>query len=170
MTRSEQSPPAKGRRNVAKPGRSDYVIHHQVIETFLLDYLKKNSRLPTQQQIAQAVKMSRDTVQRHLAKLTIQTLMPQYKNLSPRMMIGLFGKAASGNPLAAKLWLQVVEGFAEKSERAISTKDDDDVFKSEDIPDALAHGIDALLAEHNRIPLNNRSTYDDRDPDGPDRH
>src|SRR3990167_6033050 len=128
-----QELPKKQRvKNHTKTVRIDYAANHQKIESFILGYVKENARLPTRNQIVEAVGFSPSTVQSHMKTLNIKSFMHQYRNLSPRVMMGLFSRAANGNPNAAKLWLQVVDGFAEKHEVKTS---EDDGLGMEDVPD-----------------------------------
>lgn len=101
----------------------DWCYNHQVIENFVVAHLRKSKTWPTREQIKAGTELSDKTVRDHMGELKIKSLMPQYKTLTPKVMIGLFAAASRGNPNAIKLWMQIVEDFSEKTRTEDETAD-----------------------------------------------
>lgn len=137
---------------VTKSYRFDYQSVHQEIENAILQHLKQRKVLPTQGQLAETLGLSRKTICLHLKEINLQNFMPNYKSLSPRVMLGLLSKALTGNPLAVKLWMQIVEGFSEKTTSVLTDPDGRGIF--ENYKDLTDDELEAEIEKRN-TPVSN---------------
>ena len=99
--------------------RFDYKVNHQLIENEMFKHICETMVMPTMMQLSERTGLNYKTIQRHSKDIRIRNFMTEYKCLTPRVMRGLLIKASSGkngSTEAAKLWLQVVENFAERIE------------------------------------------------------
>jgi len=78
--------------------------------------MKIHHDMPTQKQIAEATGLHKTTVFKHCQEISLQRSAGIFRPLSRRVLLGLFGSASKGDPKAAKLWFQIVDGYVEKRE------------------------------------------------------
>lgn len=107
-----------------KSDRFDYTINHQIIEDAVFKHLTTNMRWPTYKQIEEATGFCHATIKRHRNDINLENFVSDYKTLTPTVMRGLGLKACKGDANAAKLWLQVVEGFRDKIDLEHKAKSD----------------------------------------------
>lgn len=133
MEKEKKKPQVRDRRkkidykpkNPLKSNRFDYLKTHQDIENFIMKHLKDNKVLPTKAQISQALGINRKTVWSHMDDLRFQNMMPDYKALTPKVMLGLLSGCIRGSAMSVKLWMQIVEGYSDKVENEEVSADDE---------------------------------------------
>lgn len=104
--------------------RFDYTVNHQIIEDAVFDHLVHNLRWPTYNQLVEKTGFCHMTIKRHRKDINLQNFVSDYKTITPTVMRALGLKACKGDARAAKLWLQVVEGFRDKIDLEHTTKAD----------------------------------------------
>lgn len=131
------------KKKVKKKRNFTYTINHQRIEAAFLEHIKNHRQPPTQKQISESTGLSLRIVHKHFQELTLENFMSDYKRWTPMVMTGIFARARSGNGACAKLWLQVVDGFAEKKEH--TGKDGQPLFPQNPYSSMTEDEIDAEL-------------------------
>ena len=129
-----------------KTGRFDYCENHQAIMREMIKFTASNGFPPTQKQLAAATQLSEVTIWKHCKEITLSNVVPDYRPFTPRILAGLAAKAAKGDAQAAKLWLQVIEGWIEKKANEHTGADGKPLF---DKLDSLAD--DELDKEYKKL-------------------
>jgi len=96
--------------------RKDYILIDEQIKKAYKDIIKAEKRIPTQQEVADRCKISRDTVIKHFKRINIQDLIQPFKMFGNEVLIGLFKKAAAGDVQAIKLYFMLIYDWSEKQE------------------------------------------------------
>ena len=95
-----------------------------MIEGFIINFIHEFNRFPLNKEIADGLKISVSTVNRHKEEIEIGNYIPELKKLTPGIIRGLGDKASKGNASEVKLWLQYVEGWGEEKEKKMPLKID----------------------------------------------
>ena len=99
-----------------KDKREDYQIIDSNIKRAYFDYIKKNQKLPTQQQVAKILGITFKTVNKHLRNYSLDEITPQFKQFAPEVIFGLMNRAMKGESKAAKLFFHLVYDWSEKQD------------------------------------------------------
>lgn len=84
------------------------------IVRYATDIIAKDGKMPSAREIHEATGIHIKTVYSHLP-LKLNEITPSLSSHTADVLAGLANQAKKGNVSAAKLWLQVVEGWNEKS-------------------------------------------------------
>jgi hypothetical protein len=95
--------------------RQDWERNHVAITDAYFRLFVELKRPPNQTEIAEACKLSRISIGKHLKELKIEDVTPEIKLRTTRVLLGLTKKAETGDPPAVKLWMQLVHGWVETS-------------------------------------------------------
>jgi|SRR5690606_11326964 len=96
------------------------------IRDAVLLLLKEKKRKPTKREICEHTGLSYPTVRKHLRELDKRGFGSKHhkkdnllRTLTDDVKLSIYNSAMKGNPAAMKLWLQVMEGFTEKTESKV---------------------------------------------------
>lgn len=78
-------------------------------------YRLENPAFPTVGDLAKKVDMPIQKVKKLLKAINTDNFRDSLKLLTPNVLVGIYHSSQSGNAQAAKLWLQYVENWEEKS-------------------------------------------------------
>jgi hypothetical protein len=95
--------------------RRDWERNHAAITEAYITLIQELKYSPTQTQIAERCKLSRESVNAHLKELKIEDVTPDIKLHTQRVLLGLTKKAETGDAPAVKLWMQLVHGWKEET-------------------------------------------------------
>jgi predicted ArsR family transcriptional regulator len=98
--------------------RKDYEVNQTRVSEAFYSLLVQNGSVPTQQEIADHLSLSRITVQRHLQTLSLAELVIPLRVAAPRAMAKVIGMALAGSPAALKLYFSLLEKAEEQSKNA----------------------------------------------------
>jgi hypothetical protein len=96
-------------------------LNHFKIRKAIIDLLAadKSHDMPTLDAIAKAAGIGVKRLTEHLKEITPEDQVGAVRAWTPRVNAALALKAASGNPLAIKLYHQIIEGWTEKQRHEI---------------------------------------------------
>ena len=91
--------------------RADYrELHHKIEET-VFQFFVENKRLPSDQEIAEIIGVSRRTVNRHRKSINLTAYLPRLSMLTPKLLQRYAAKMLM-EPTAKdiQIWMKLVEG------------------------------------------------------------
>lgn len=94
---------------------STWDVNHVLIQDAFVLLFSKLSRQPTQKQISKESGLSQTTVQKHFKELKLESITPFLKIRGDKILNKMAAEGEDGNVAAAKLFLQVVFGWSEKT-------------------------------------------------------
>lgn len=98
------------------PDRKDAEFNAAAIRTAFLKIVNDKGRKPTFEELAAATGLHKATVSRHVQRLKFVPESSVYRVLSDDVILAIYQGAVKGSSRDKKLWLQLFEGFAEKTE------------------------------------------------------
>lgn len=98
--------------------RSDWERNHQKIQDAYLAIFAETKRIPTFEETAKRCNLSRQTVWRHSCNLKLEDVIPSVKIRTGRVLHGIASAAEKGDASCAKLFMQLVYGWKEKTEHS----------------------------------------------------
>lgn len=89
-------------------------INHQIIVGFIHNFIRENNRMPTKTEISSEVKLSRQTITKHIKEFEksefAEEQMRKFKLLKPQIMTSLYRIGVDyGNVKALKVLLDVID-------------------------------------------------------------
>ena len=93
-----------------------YIGNDLKIKEAIVAFLKVENRMPTQEEVAKKIGVTRITVNKHLQNIKLSDLVEPFKIFGDDVLVGLRDKAAMGDERAAKLFFKLVFDWAEKHE------------------------------------------------------
>lgn len=103
-------------KNKRRYRRIDYSANHQLIIKAIETYVRAHAVFPTDAQLSEITGLSLKAVRTHKHDLHFENRKADYQGLTTQVMDALYKKCLTGNPLAIKLWMQIVENFVEPKE------------------------------------------------------
>ena len=97
----------------------DYIATDERIKEAYKDYISTHNKMPTQQEIADMIGISRKTVNVHLNNIDLHDIIQPFKIFSENVLMGLRNKAVKGDAQAAKLFFMLVHDWSEKHEHKV---------------------------------------------------
>lgn len=94
--------------------RLDYEINHAAIGDAFQSLVRQLKRKPTTAELATATGLTEETVRQHLKKLKFRPSKSSIRVLTDSVLLGLANRAMKGDPAAAKLYMQLLEGWSER--------------------------------------------------------
>ena len=95
--------------------RKDWEESNEEIRAAFLSLIEKGKgKKPTLDQIAEETGRSAKTVSEHMQTLRYTATTPKYRILTENVLFSIYQTSITGNTAAAKLWMQIVEGWTEK--------------------------------------------------------
>lgn len=99
----------------AEEKRRDYEFNHRKIRIAYVDLIKNHGRCPTIGEVAQYSSLSFSTCQRHLENISFETEQHPLRVLTEDVLLAIYQSALEGGAAAQKLWMQLMEGWSEKT-------------------------------------------------------
>ena len=97
--------------------RTDFEYNHYLISESFHKLLVANKRVPTLKAIAKDSGLHLNTVHTHLKQLSFEEVKPKFKLMTERILTTLGVNAMNkGKAPEVKLFMQLVEGFMDKTE------------------------------------------------------
>lgn len=87
-----------------------------LIQEIYIELVKELKRCPTILEVSEGVNLSVNTINKHIKKLKFEPLKSPLRSLTPDVLMSIVKSARRGSSASQKLWLQVMEGWAEKTE------------------------------------------------------
>jgi hypothetical protein len=91
-----------------------WLANQYKIRNVIADFISKNGRLPTHDEISNRTNLSRQTIHKHLKTFDqseqYKTILAKYRFMSTKILDRLYSLAMGGDTKAAKLYLQIVGG------------------------------------------------------------
>lgn len=91
-------------------------LNHIAIRDAYLQFWQEHKSFPTQLQVSEICKLSRQSVNNHLRELKLDDITPGHKVEAEEILRGIAASAKKGDSSSAKLWFQLVFGWREKIE------------------------------------------------------
>ncbi len=99
--------------------RSDFEENHEKLAKAFFAHIKADGRMPTNVQLCKDTGLSSTTVTKHFDKLSgisLDARIRGFKLLAETVMASLAIQSQEGDVQAAKLFMQIVEKFSERTE------------------------------------------------------
>jgi len=94
--------------------RTDWLRNHELVMATYLRLYQSRKKLPTQEQVALACGLSRDTVMKHLRSVKLADVIPAVQSETAAVLRALTKTAKAGKAQEVKLWMQLVHNFEER--------------------------------------------------------
>lgn len=97
--------------------------HTKIFEAYykLFKNVARSGKIPSLSEIANDSGVTRQTIAKHIQNLKLNELSPKHKLRVDKILNGLSRKAERGDVSAAKLYMQIVWGWTEKTQTDITT-------------------------------------------------
>jgi hypothetical protein len=100
--------------------RSDKEHNMELVKETMLAYFAEHGKLPSARILEELTGLHKNTVQKHVRSMKFEPLKSPFRLLTPAVLEAIYKRVVNtGDPVAAKLWLQVMEGWKEKSEQDV---------------------------------------------------
>ncbi len=88
--------------------------NHRSIRDAYIQLVTELKGMPMIQEVAKRAGLGYSTVQRHLDDLHFEPLKHPLRILTPDVILAIANSARKGSAMSQKLWMQLMEGWAEK--------------------------------------------------------
>lgn len=103
-----------------KVGKSTRNVTWQYNQALIQDayicLIKEKRRCPTLLEVSKEVNLSMKALENHVKELKFEPLKNLMRTLTPDVVMAIANSARKGSSASQKLWMQVMEGWAEKTE------------------------------------------------------
>ena len=100
--------------------RFDWDKNHILIQSTYISLIKDLQRLPTQTEISKACGISRETISKHFMTLKFEPMVHPARVLSDQVILSIAKSSFKGNASSQKFWMQLMEGWVEKTEHEVN--------------------------------------------------
>lgn len=100
--------------------RVEWDRNHVLIKSTYVQLIKDLQRLPTQTEVGKACGLSRETVHKHFDTLKFEPLKHPARVLTDQVVLSIAQSSFKGKSASQKLWMQVMEGWVEKTETEVN--------------------------------------------------
>lgn len=100
----------KGSKNIT------WQRNQALIQEIYIELVKELKRCPTILEVSEGVNLSIDTINKHVKELKFEPLESPLRSLTPDVLMSIVKSARRGSSASQKLWLQVMEGWSEKTD------------------------------------------------------
>src|SRR5690606_19349068 len=101
---------------IAEKRNITWETNQKLLQEAYVRLLQQLKRCPTITEVAQEVNLSVKTVKLHVKELKFQPLENPLRVLTPDVLASIYTAARKGSSPSQKLWMQIMEGWHEKSE------------------------------------------------------
>ncbi len=102
-------------------------LNQALIQDAYIKLIKELRRCPTLLEISKEVNLSINTLKKHVDELKFEPLKDLMRTLTPDVVMAIANSARKGSSASQKLWMQIMEGWAERQEH--TGKDGDNLFQ-----------------------------------------
>lgn len=110
--------------NKKKLGKTDknitWQVNQKIIHETYLALIGRLKRCPTIGEVCEETKLSRNTLDDHIKELQFDPPKSPLRVLTPDIIAAIYSSARKGSSASQKLWLQVMEGWSEKTDLNMS--------------------------------------------------
>ena len=100
----------KGEKTLRKDKRFNQIA----IRNELLRSIEENGYIPSEKELSKATGLSVQAISRHINEMDFEADKDFYKMFTPEVVMNI-KKSSERHPASQKLWLQVIEGWNEKT-------------------------------------------------------
>ena len=90
-------------------------LNHQIIRDTYVKLIKELTRKPTYQEVSDACNLSVNTIKKHIDTLKFNPLKHPLRILTEDVLMAIKKSAENGSSASQKLWMQICEGWTEKT-------------------------------------------------------
>ena len=90
-------------------------LNHQIIRDSYVNLIKLHKRKPTYAEVSIDCKLSPKTIKKHIDTLKFDPLRHPLRILTEDVMLAIEDSAKKGSSASQKLWMQICEGWTEKT-------------------------------------------------------
>jgi len=90
--------------------------NQKLLQETYIKLLQLLKRCPTISEVAQEVNLSVKTIKLHIKELKFEPTENPLRILTPDVLASIYSSARKGSAQSQKLWMQIMEGWKEKSE------------------------------------------------------
>ena len=118
-------------------------LNHQIIRDSYVKLIKDLGRKPTYAEVSKDCKLSHVTIEKHIKSLKFNPAKHPLRILTEDVMMSIANSAMEGSHGSQKLWMQILEGWSERT-----------VLEHEgkiDVTEIRKRLIDRLLAKREKV-------------------
>ena len=105
----------KGEKTLRKDKRFNQIA----IRNELLRSIEENGYIPSEKELSKATGLSVQAISRHINEMDFEADKDFYKMFTPEVVMNI-KKSSERHPASQKLWLQVIEGWNEKTSLSVT--------------------------------------------------
>ena len=90
-------------------------LNHSIIRNSYVKLIQELKRKPTYDEVVTDSGLSRNTIQKHISTLKFDPLKHPLRILTDDVIISIISSAKNGSAGSQKLWMQLCEGWSEKT-------------------------------------------------------
>ena len=90
-------------------------LNHGIIRDSYVKLIKDLKRKPTYDEVSKDTRLSINAIKRHIDELKFEPLRHPLRVLSEDVLISIANSAKKGSSASQKLWMQLTEGWTEKT-------------------------------------------------------
>ena len=90
-------------------------LNHQIIRDSYVKLIKNFKRKPTIKEVSEDSGISTTTIDKHIKELTFEPLKHPLRMLTEDVILSIANSAKKGSSASQKLWMQICEGWSEKT-------------------------------------------------------
>lgn len=91
-------------------------INQALIQDAYIKLIKQLQRCPTTLEVSKEVNLSISTLDKHIKDLKFEPTKELIRTLTPDVVMAIANSARKGSSASQKLWMQIMEGWAERQE------------------------------------------------------
>ena len=120
------------KKDLGKSGRNiTWDLNHHIIRDSYVKLIKDFKRKPTIAEVSKDCNLSHNTIDKHIKELKFDPLKHPLRMLTEDVILSIANSAKRGSSASQKLWMQIAEGWSEKTilEGEITTGPKKIIFK-----------------------------------------
>lgn len=94
--------------------------NQQLLQETYIKLLQELKRCPTILEVSKCVNLSRKTIRLHVKELKFEPSESPLRTLTPDVLASIYSSARKGSAQSQKLWMQIMEGWSEKTDVNLS--------------------------------------------------
>ena len=104
------------KKDLGKSGKNiTWDLNHSLIRDSYVKLIKELERKPTIAEVSKDCNLSHNTIDSHIKELRFDPLKHPLRMLTEDVMLAIEDSAKNGSSASQKLWMQICEGWSEKT-------------------------------------------------------
>lgn len=103
-------------------------VNQAIIQNTYIALIQELKRCPTTLELSEKANLSTKTIDNHVKQLKFEPQTNPLRSLTPDVLLAIAESAKKGSSASQKLWMQIMEGWTERSE--ITGKDGEQLFNN----------------------------------------